>query len=34
MNDPSKVNLGNEIERILDESFLVKVLGYENPKNK
>tara|TARA_B110000977_G_C10983977_1_gene457218 strand:+ start:215 stop:910 length:696 start_codon:yes stop_codon:yes gene_type:complete len=34
MNDPIKVNLSTELEKILDESFLVKVLGYENPKNK
>ena len=34
MNDPTKVNLSTELEKILDESFLVKVLGYENPKNK
>mgnify|MGYP000539344537 FL=1 len=32
MNDPTKVNLSTELEKILDESFLVKVLGYENPK--
>lgn len=32
MNDPSKVDLNPDVEQILDQSFLVKLLGYENPK--
>ena len=31
MNDPAKVDLHPEVEKILDESFLIKLLGYENP---
>ena len=32
MNDPSKVDLNSDVEKILDESFIIKLLGYENPK--
>ena len=31
MNDPSKVDLNPQVEKILDDSFLIKLLGYENP---